>query len=452
MKLFRGGSRGGVRLPFLLLTFCGVLYVGYVTGGLVFGVSALYWSAQAAGIRSVTLPHFPQGLSLPRISLPSIVSPLSLIPDWSGSDRVNILILGVDQRQDERAIGLPTRSDTMMVASIDPVQKTAAVISFPRDLWVTIPGFGEERINAAYRNGELRKVEGGGAAVAAQTVERNFGVRAPYFITVDFNGFQDIVNTVGGVVIDVQRPLKDDAYPTDDYNTERVFFLPGPQLMNGSTALKYARTRHSDSDFARMARQQEIIMSLRDRALRLNMISQFPALIDQGLRTVQTNLSPTEILSLAKLVGQLDKEALSSLVVDRDLVTSFTGYDGAALLAPNRTAIQRAIQQLFLDPRVTAEEARVEISAPPSASLLAKQVADKLSAAGLKSVRQATVTAAQPEATVVLTSGQKARSTDFVLRTLGLPRSVASQAEAQDGSSDIRVVIGRDWDRLTAGL
>ncbi|MBI4214161.1 MAG: LCP family protein [Chloroflexi bacterium] len=449
MKPASGGSRAGARLPLVLLSLCGLFYVAYVTGGLVFGVSALYLRAQAAGLRPVTLPLFPQGLSLPRISLPSIVSPLTLVPDWTGTERVNVLVLGVDQRQDEKAVGLPTRSDTMMVASIDPVQKTAAVISFPRDLWVTIPGFGEERINVAYRNGELRRVEGGGAAVAAQTIERNFGIRTPYFVAVDFQGFQEIIDTLGGVVVDVPRPLKDDAYPTDDYNTERVYFLPGPQLMNGSTALKYSRTRHSDSDFARMGRQQQIMMSLRDRALRLNMLSQFPSLIDQGMRTIRTNLSPTEILSLAKLFGQIDRDALSTLVVDRELVTSFTGYDGASLLAPNRPAIQRAIQQLFLDPRIAAEEARVEVSAPAAASTLARQVVDRLTAAGLKNVRQVAVTGAQPESTEVFTSGQKPKSVEFILRTLVLPQSVLSQAAAQDGASDIRIVPGRDFEKLT---
>ena len=131
----------------------------------------------------------------------------------------------------------------------------------------------------------------------------------------------------------------------------------------GGTYLAFRPT--FDSDFARMSRQQATLKGVRDRVLRLNLLPQLPALLNKGSSAVQTNLSPTEILSLAKLGSQIEPDALSSLVVDRELVSSYTGIGGAALLMPNRPAIQRAIQQAFADPRVVAEAARVEISATP---------------------------------------------------------------------------------------
>lgn len=435
---------GGIRVSFLFVTLGVTLFAAYVAGAAVVGAKALTVLPRITNSAGrISLPMLPQNLTLPSINLPIVSSPLSLVPDWSGTDRINILILGVDQREDEREIGLPTRSDVMMVASIDPVQKTAALISFPRDMWVAIPGFGEERINVAFRVGELRKVEGGGPALAAQTIERNFGLRTPYYALVNFNGFEEIIDSVGGIVIDVPRPVKDDEYPTPDYGTERVFFQPGPQMMNGTNALKYARTRHTDSDFARMSRQQATLRGVRDRVLRLNLLPQLPALLNKGSKAVQTNLSPTEILSLAKLGAQIEPDAMSSLVVDRELVTSFTGIEGAALLMPNRPAIQRAIQQAFADPRVVAEGARVEISTTQALAPLARQAADRLGNYGLGNVRTVTVTGPDPESTTILTSGTRPRSTDAVLAAFGLtPRSVTQLP--QEGTADIRLIIGRD--------
>lgn len=442
------GSRGGIRVSFLLMSLGCLAFVGYVTGGFVVGARAFATFPRPSNASNpFPLGFLPQNLTLPKLSLPLVSSPLSLVPDWSGHERVNILLLGVDQRDDERAIGLPTRSDVIMVASIDPNQKTGALISFPRDLWVSIPGFGEERINAAFRTGELRKVEGGGPALAAQTVERNFGLRAPYYVLVDFNGFEQIVDTMGGVIIDVPRPLKDDEYPTYDYGTERVFFLPGPQLMNGANALRYARTRHSDSDFARMSRQQQTLRAMRDRVLRLNLLPQLPALLDQGLKTIQTNLSPTELLSLAKLAGQMEPDALGSIVVDRELVTSFTGIGGASLLMPNRAAIQRAIQQVMADPRVVSEAARVEISATPGMQAAARLMVDRLAGYGLYNVRVVNVSGVDPESTLLITNGQKPRSAAALLTALSLPQRTVNQA-AQEGSVDIRLVVGRDFEAI----
>lgn len=446
-----GTARGGIRLSFLLLFLGGLVYVGYVGGGLVFGLTTITGAFRGTtNPIQISLPLLPPGLSLPRISLPMITSPLALIPDWGGSERVNILVLGVDQRDDERSIGLPTRSDTLMIASLDPEQRTAALISFPRDLWVAIPGFGEERINAAYRIGELRRVEGGGAALAAQTIDRNFGLRASYFVLVDFRGFEDIIDGVGGVVIDVPRPLKDDEYPTYDYGLERVYFMPGPQHMNGATALKYARTRHSDSDFARMTRQQQVLMSLRDRALRLNMVAQMPSLMDQGMKAIQTNLSPTEILSLAKLASQIETSAMSNLVVEGNLVTSFRGIGGAALLAPRRAEIQSAVQRTLADPRMVAEGARIEVTASAGMARLSREVVDRLAVQGLHGVRLVTAAGGEPENTVLVTSGQKPRTTASVLRALGLPESVQSQSVAQEPNVDIRLILGRDFEASAA--
>lgn len=423
-------------------------YCAYVGAALVLAApmfslatNAVQWSPA-----TITLPLTSAPISIPALPIPFkplVESPLALIPDWKGTERINVLLMGVDQRDDERERGLPTRTDTIMVVSIDPVQKTAAMTSFPRDLWVAIPGFGEDRINAAYRYGELRRVDGGGPGVAARTIEHNFGLRTTHYATVDFRGFQEIVNTLGGIIIDVPRPIKDDEYPTDTYGIERVFFAPGPQLMDGATALKYARTRHADSDFGRMARQQQVLLAIRDRALRLNLLPRLPTLAEQAVRTVQTNFAPAELLSLAKLATEIEMGAIGSLVIDYQLVTPFQGEGGASLQLPKRDEIRRAIQRAIADPRLIREASRIEITSTSGRAQLARRTADRLAAEGLQVVRRTTMPGPEPETTRVLVYADKPRSQRVVLDALGLPQHAVEPGDGE-ANVDIRIVLGQD--------
>jgi LCP family protein required for cell wall assembly len=440
----QSGRRGLIR--WIATVGGGILYCGYVGLGLVLGVAILSSVTRRADAATVNLPLGVGSISFAGISLPFNTiaeQPLALVPDWKGTERITVLMMGLDQRDDEREIGLPTRTDSMIVVSIDPLLKTAAMISFPRDLWVTIPGFGEDRINTAYRYGELRRVDGGGAGVAARTLDQNFGLRPTYYATVDFRGFQEIVNTLGGVLIDVPRPLKDDEYPTENYGYERVFFAPGPQLMDGATALKYARTRHQDSDFGRMARQQQVLLGIRERALRLNVLPRLPALVEQLARTVNTNFTPGELLSLAKLATQIESAALGTLVVDSQLVTPYVGAEGASLQLPRRDEIRKAIQRATADPRLLREASRVEVASAPGRNQLAQQLAERLSAAGLQVVRRSVLQGAEPEGTRVVTYAEKPRTEQAILGTLGLTQRAVEPGSAEP-DIDILVILGRD--------
>jgi polyisoprenyl-teichoic acid--peptidoglycan teichoic acid transferase len=427
-----------------------VLYLGYVSAGLALGfsyvataVAKLPTIPRSQGLDLSTGGPLVASLPIPFAERGPAINPLDLFPAWRGTDRINVVLLGLDQRPEERVAGIPTRTDTMMLMSIDPVNKTAAMISFPRDLWLQIPGLGEERINAAYRFGELRG-EGGGPAMVARTLEQNFGIQAPYYAAVDFGGFQDIVNTLGGIAIDVPRPVKDDEYPTEDYGLERVYFAPGPQLMDGPTALRYARTRHADSDFSRMARQQQVMLAMRDRALRVNMLPRVPSLLDQGVRAVQTNFSPTELLGLAKLANEVDAGALGTLVIDGQLITPYRGFGGASLLLPKRDEIRRAIQRTFTDPRLVREGGRIEVVSSPARAQVAQQVADKLAGEGLQVTRRTSASAAETETTAVATFADKPRTLAVTLQTLGLGGEAVRDGSG-DATSDIQVVLGPDF-------
>jgi anionic cell wall polymer biosynthesis LytR-Cps2A-Psr (LCP) family protein len=221
----------------------------------------------------------------------------------------------------------------------------------------------------------------------------------------------------------VPRPVKDDEYPTEDYGLERLYVAPGPQLMDGRTALRYARTRHADSDFGRMARQQQVMLAMRDRALRLNMLARIPTLLDQGVRAVNTNLTPTELLALAKLANDVDTNALGTLVVDNQLITPRAGAGGSVLLIPKTPEIKRAIQRTFADPRLAREGARVEVISNAARGQLAQQVADRLAGEGLQVSRRTSTVPGETDTTGVATFTEKPRTLAVTLSSLGLPRT-----------------------------
>lgn len=221
---------------------------------------------------------------------PATPTPLQL-PDWDKQERVNILLLGSNGRQ---AAEIPC-SDTVILVTIDPVAKQVGLLSIPRDLLVTIPGIGEDKINAAYSNGELGNVTGPG--LVETTIEHNFGVPIHCFAEVDFQGFQQIVDTLGGVIIDVPAPLKHDEHPGEKVNCTRVYFHSGLQHMDGQAALRYVRSRHDDNHFARGERQQQLLRALRAQEVDLNLISQAPELLSALGDTVRTNLQPIAVLN-----------------------------------------------------------------------------------------------------------------------------------------------------------
>jgi polyisoprenyl-teichoic acid--peptidoglycan teichoic acid transferase len=265
------------------------------------------------------------------------------IPEWSGTSRVTLLLLGTDQRDGENA---PPRTDTIIVATLDPVAKTAGMISLPRDLWVNVPGYGNERINASFELGEAAK-RGGGAELTRKTVEELLGVPIHHYALIGFAGFQKLVDEVGGVIVDVERPIKDNEYPDANYSLRRIFFQPGLQRLDGESALWYVRTRHADSDFGRARRQQQFLMGLRRQALQLNLLPKAPAILTALSDTIKTDLKPAEILGLARVAKDLDSGAVVSRVIDETMTTHWVTPAGAQVELPNKDAVKRVAQDVF---------------------------------------------------------------------------------------------------------
>ncbi len=325
----------------------GLSFLVFVAGSFVFAY--LSFSSLQGPDGKAPILGLPVSVEVPAfLPLPPTPGPDGTpMPTGGGPSgkRLNILLLGIDQRDDEK--GNPTRSDTMIVVSVDEASKRSALISLARDMWVQIPGYADNRINVAnFLGDEYPKETGGGGALAKKTVEANFGLKCDYYARVDFRGLEKIVDTLGGVV---ENAIVDNEYPTEDYETMRIYIPAGRQHMNGKVALQYARSRHSENDFGRAKRQQRLLLAIRDRALQLDVIPKLPSLMGTLMSMVQTDIPPTEFLRLANVAKDVDSKNVKQLVVDDKLATPFVGEGGADLLMPNKPAIRRAISALLQD-------------------------------------------------------------------------------------------------------
>ena len=210
-----------------------------------------------------------------------------------------ILLMGVDRRPGETG---GTRSDTIIIARLEPEKQRIALLSLPRDLIVPIPVFGYARINAANAYGEQNPQLGGGSELTRQTVSNLLGIPIDNVIQVDFQGFTGAIDAIGGIDIDVPTEIYDPEYPTMDYGYTIAHFLPGMQHMDGERALMYARTRHADSDIMRMRRQQSVLLSVLQRVRSQNSLQQLTTIADvtAALRGyIRTDIPEDQMVSLA---------------------------------------------------------------------------------------------------------------------------------------------------------
>ena len=235
------------------------------------------------------------------VSTPLPTSSADLAPaPWDGASPVTLLVMGLDYRDWESNDG-PPRTDTMILLTIDPLTKTAGMLNIPRDLWVSIPGFEYGKINTAYPLGEAYEVPGGGPALAKQTIESLLGVPIDYYAIIDFYAFEQFIDELGGINVSVPEEIAVD--PIGKGNT--VFLEVKDYLLDGPTALAYARARHSEGgDFDRAQRQQQVILAIKDRIIDLGpaqMAARAPALYNQLAAGIHTDLSLEDALKLGWL-------------------------------------------------------------------------------------------------------------------------------------------------------
>ena len=267
---------------------------------------------------------------------------------WPAPDngRVTLLLMGIDAR-DKLKEGA-SRTDVMTLVTIDPISRTAAMLSIPRDLYVPLPGYNEQqRINTAYFWGEVNHLPGGGSGFAEQTVTYNFGVPLQRYAVIDFEGFKEIVDAVGGVDIDVPQEIVDYEYPTPDYRTEVLKIPAGRIHMDGELALKYVRTRHADSDFGRLQRQQQVMLAIRDKAVSIGSLNRVPEVLNAVSDSLQTDLTLPEILSLARKWSQIPRENIHNYRIDETMIRPYVTPQGGQVLLPDRDKIAEVVAKFL---------------------------------------------------------------------------------------------------------
>jgi LCP family protein required for cell wall assembly len=291
---------------------------------------------------------------------------------WNGKERVNVLLLGIDQRAGERERAY--RTDTMIVFTLDPLTLEAGVLSIPRDLWVPVPGNFDQvnyRINQANFLGDAFDYPGGGIALARKTVENFLGIPIHFVARINFTAFEYLIDRIGGIVIDVPEPIYDPAYPTEDYGVE-VFALPaGLQTMDGMTALKYARTRHSQNgDFDRARRQQQVIMAVREKLkdprVLASLIAHAPEILSELGNSIKTDMTLDQMQQLAVLAQKVEREKIKFEVLDQRYTEFATTPDNSQVLIPIRARIAELRQRFFSTDASAVSGNAAGLNAPPA--------------------------------------------------------------------------------------
>ncbi len=413
-------------------------------------------------------PHAAPQLAL---TPPPVISPTPSPATWDSrhGERVNILLLGVDQRPSEQG---PTRTDTMIVLTLDPASGRVGMLSIPRDLWIRIPEYDFfAKINTAYLIGEKRGYPGGGPALVKRTVSELIGYPIHYYVKINFDGFRKIIDLIGGIDIYVPRDINDPTFPDDNFGYDPLFIPAGQHHMDGELALKYARTRHVDDDYNRARRQQQVLLAIKDRIMQTDMLPSLLMRLPQLTRTlagsIETDIPLDKVVALANLARRLDLNNIQQVVIDRSLGEERNDPDIGYVLIPDRDAIRPLMDELFGDQPAPAAQSNTEASASALVSLVddqllaerariavldganrievARQVAEWLRAQGFQVIEVGEAERSTYPRTVIRVFARKPY-------TLSLLKELLGPADIQDLSGtvavaprDIEIVLGENF-------
>ncbi len=321
-----------------LLTF--ILLSGLMSGGNTAKLAQAYahQTQQSMNSEATPTPFQPVGEpSDPTLtpestsidSTPGDISPTATLKTLQKPEgQMNILLLGSDIRPDDGGF----RTDVMVWVSLNPKDGYVSAISFPRDLYVNIPGYGNNRINVAFPYG--------GFELLGDTFEDNFGVRPDRYALVDFEGFKAVINNLGGIDVQTAQNLTDSC-ATWVNSSGTCSVGPGLVHMNGELALWYARSRYSTNDIDRSRRAQEVIEAMFNRLMKLDVILKAPDLYNAYTTYVQTNVSLGDVLGLLSLANEVYNNGdIRSYVIGYNHAYDWITYTGAQVLLPDYGAIQ----------------------------------------------------------------------------------------------------------------
>ena len=409
----------------------------------------------AEGTPVPDVEELPPPITIPESNLP---------PAWDGASRINILIIGLDYRDWVAGEGAP-RSDTMIVLTVDPLAKTAGILSIPRDLWVNIPGFGYSRINTAYSSGEGAKLPGGGPELARKTVEQLLGVPIQYYAQIDFHTFVEFIDMIGGIEVYNDENLRLD--PVGQGKDKIRLTCCGMRPLDGERALAYARYRKDkEGDIARANRQQKVILAIRNKVLSPE---NFPVLVGQAQQFyekfsagIRTNMPFDTALRLGVLARDIPVESIQHGVIDYSMVAladTVLGGEKASVMKPLPDKIRELRDQIFtsggalsplaaqsdLTAMMREDGARVRVLNGSVAGGLETTTGNFLIAQGVQ------VTEAGPadggyNSTVIVVYSPKLYTLKYFQSLFGVTDSARIWIRPDPSSSvDVEVRLGNDW-------
>lgn len=372
--------------------------------------------------------------------------------------RVNIVLMGNPGPGDD--VEGPDLTDTLIVASLSTTPEGNNVLfSLPRDLYVKVPGYGNTKINAVYEIGNNQEAGSGGDLVA-DIVGDILGIEIPYYVRVDFSGFEKLIDELGGVTVIVDKDLHDDKYPTSNKGYETVDIKAGTYTMDGAMALKFARSRQSTSDFDRAARQQKVILAIRDKANQMEWLSN-PAkaitIMDILADHFATNMKINEMKKLVGLMKDFDVSKLVNKVFD-DSPTGLlygtrvneiyvllpVGDDYKTITDYVSKILSNEIDQGELDQQATQEPLKIEVFNGTNITGLAKKVATTLEQQGYSVVEIGNNTTKGFVKTMVydISDGQRVWEIRKLAESLGA--EIATDKITTSTGALARVVLGSD--------
>ncbi len=427
-------------------------------------------SAGASGVPIATDSPLPTP-----IGTSAGTAPAASLPPWDGTSRLNILLVGTDQRNNA-----PTfNTDTMIVVSIDPKTKQVAMLTLPRDTTgVPVPASAQSVWGATYQgkinswfmaNQDLANLWPGktaqarGFAALKSILGNLYGVDIQYYVEVNFQGFVDAVNTLGGVRVNVQIPVAENDFPLTDQIKSRVYIPAGPQEMDGTQALVYARSRHGSNDFDRGLRQQRVVLSLKDELDPQSVFANLTGLVSALKSSVKTDIpvSDTGLMGqLLSLAAGVNTKNIRSYVFAppyyaTDMWVPSHGTNSNVVI--NVPRVQAAAKQAFsLSPSLislrnslSAEGASVWVEDGKNGLGLAGNNAQYLDYFGIDASAPTSLAPRTPQTTTVTVyngaSARLAATVKYLQQLYGVTATTATHASV---GADIVIVIGLDGRKL----
>lgn len=393
------------------------------------------------------------------------------LPPWDGRVRLNVLLVGSDQRKGESSFN----TDTMIVVSIDPASGEVAMLQVPRDMVdVPVPANARSVWGSVYR-GKInswfaqnrnrtdlwqgKTAQARGFASLKAILGELYGLDIRYYVMVNFDGFVKVVDTLGGVQVNVQIPVAESTYPLDPGHLGRIYIPAGPQHMTGEQALVYARSRHRATDFDRGRRQQRVLVSLRDQMSARAIIANLPGLVDALKGSVSTDLRTSDLPKLLALADSVDTRNIRSFVFAPDFyATEYLSSPRGYIITPNVARIRKAVKEAFgvtpevlaLRERLGSEEARVWVLNGSGRNGLAAAAADYFAHNGVEASAPNQRADVIAKTSVVVYNGAQASMPEtiaYLEDVLGVKVTTATDPKI---TVDVVVILGKNAPTLEA--